>query len=45
VRACRQFVRESGARVVAYGPAGDELSAEEIARCNGEAQVTHQARN
>jgi hypothetical protein len=45
VRACRQFVRESGARVVAYGPAGDGLSSEEIARCNGEAQVTHQARN
>jgi hypothetical protein len=36
VRACRQFVREAGARVIAYGPAGGELSADEIARCNGE---------
>lgn len=44
VRACRQFVRESGARVVAYGPEGGELSADEIARCNGET-TTQQARN
>lgn len=36
VRSCRQFVRESGARVIAYGPAGNELTAEELARCNGE---------
>jgi hypothetical protein len=36
VRACRQFVRESGARVVSYGPEGGELSADELARCNGE---------
>jgi hypothetical protein len=36
VRACRQFVRESGARVISYGPEGGELSAEEIARCNGD---------
>jgi hypothetical protein len=35
VRACRQFVRESGVNVVAYGPEGGELSADEIARCNG----------
>jgi hypothetical protein len=45
VRACRQFVRELGARVTAYGPDGDELTAEEIARCNGDATVTQQARN
>lgn len=44
VRACRQFVRESGARVVAYGPAGAELSADEIARCNRDTE-TQQARN
>lgn len=36
VRSCRQFVREADARVVAYGPAGNELSADEIARCNGD---------
>ncbi|MEQ1617751.1 MAG: hypothetical protein ABL883_05355 [Terricaulis sp.] len=44
VRACRQFVRESGARVTAYGSEGRELSADEIARCNGEASG-QQARN
>ncbi len=36
VRACRQFAREAGVRVISYGPAGDELTADEIARCNGE---------
>lgn len=45
VRACRQFVRESGRRVTAYGPEGDELTAGEIARCNGETPVTQQATN
>lgn len=45
VRACRQFARESGARVVAYGPEGNELTADEIARCNGDAGATQQARN
>jgi hypothetical protein len=45
VRACRQFVRELGARVSAYGPEGDELTAEEIARCNGDAPALQQARN
>ena len=45
VRACRQFVRETGIRVVAYGPAGQELSAEEIARCNGETPSLLQAQN
>jgi hypothetical protein len=44
VRSCRQFVRESGARVTSYGTEGDELTAEEIARCNGET-VTQQAAN
>lgn len=44
VRACRQFVRETGARVVAYGPEGGELTADEIARCNGETLQT-QAQN
>lgn len=46
VRACRQFTRESGARVVSYGPEGGELTAEELARCNGDAApVTQQAAN
>jgi hypothetical protein len=45
VRSCRQFVRESeGLRVTSYGTAGDELSADEIARCNGVSQ-TQQAAN
>lgn len=39
VRACRQFVREAGVRVISYGPEGGELSAEEIARCNGDANA------
>ncbi len=37
VRSCRQFVREADVRVVSYGPEGNELSADEIARCNGDA--------
>lgn len=37
VRSCRQFVREAGgARVISYGPEGSELTADEIARCNGD---------
>ncbi|MGD9966744.1 MAG: hypothetical protein AB7T59_09505 [Hyphomonadaceae bacterium] len=37
VRSCRHFVRESnGLRIASYGTVGDELSADEIARCNGE---------
>jgi predicted TIM-barrel enzyme len=44
VRSCRQFVRELGARVTAYGPEGDELTAEQLARCNGDSS-TEQARN
>lgn len=45
VRACRQLAREVGARVTAYGPEGDQLTADEIARCNGEDGATQQARN
>jgi hypothetical protein len=44
VRACRLFVREAGARVTAYGTDQQQLSSEELARCNGEAS-TQQARN
>ncbi len=44
VRACRQFVRETGARVISYGPESAPLTADEIARCNGETQ-TQQASN
>lgn len=46
VRACRQFVRQAGdVRVIAYGSENRELTAEEIARCNGEAPATQQAQN
>lgn len=39
VRSCRQFVRQSnGLRIASYGTADDQLSADEIARCNGETQ-------
>lgn len=44
VRSCRQFVRESGVRVTSYGAPGNELTAAEIARCNGDA-ATQQAAN
>jgi hypothetical protein len=44
VRACRQFVREAGA-VLAYGPEGDQLSAEELERCNAAARATVTAQN
>jgi len=45
VRACRQFLREAGTvRIVAYGSEGRELTAEELARCNGE-NTTQQAQN
>lgn len=44
VRSCRQFVRQSdGLRVAAYGTAEDQLSAEEVARCNGESQAQQAA--
>lgn len=46
VRACRQLSREAGdVRIVSYGIEGRELSSDEIARCNGEATVQHQAQN
>src|SRR5262245_4597463 len=44
VRACRQFVHESGARVISYGSEADQLSSDELARCNGET-ATVEARN
>lgn len=44
IRACRQFVREAGVRVIAYGPEGGELTADELARCNGDT-ATLQAAN
>ena len=45
VRSCRQFVHQAGdVRVTAYGPAGSELTADELARCNGES-ATQQAQN
>lgn len=44
VRSCRQFVNQSGARVVAYGSETDQLSADELSRCNSES-ATLQARN
>jgi len=37
VRSCRQFIRQAGdVRVVAYGNETRQLSAAEIARCNGD---------
>ena len=45
VRACRQFVREAGAPVLAYGPADRPLTDEELARCNADAPQAQQARN
>lgn len=44
VRACRQFAHQAGVRVTAYGNQAQQLSAEELARCNGE-QSIQQARN
>ena len=41
VRSCRHFIRESnGLRIASYGAGDDQLSADEVARCNGE---TYQA--
>lgn len=46
VRACRQFAHQAGdVRVISYGPEGAQLSADEIARCNGETPATQQASN
>jgi hypothetical protein len=45
VRACRQLVRETGGRVLAYGNETRQLTADELARCNGESAATQQAAN
>ncbi|MGQ0531915.1 MAG: CC_3452 family protein [Caulobacteraceae bacterium] len=46
VRSCRQFVRESnGLRIASYGSADDQLTADEVARCNGETQAQQAANN
>ncbi len=43
VRSCRQFVRQAdGLRIASYSSASQQLSADEISRCNGE---TYQASN
>ncbi|MFZ2029781.1 MAG: hypothetical protein WAU68_05705 [Vitreimonas sp.] len=44
VRACRQFAHEAGVRVTAYGSEAQQLSSEELARCNSDQNV-QQARN
>jgi hypothetical protein len=45
VRTCRQFVHQAGdVQILSYGPEGAQLSADEIARCNGQS-VTQQASN
>ena len=45
VRACRQFAHQAGVRVTAYGTDQQQLSADEIARCNGAQADVQQARN
>ena len=46
VRSCRQFVREAGdVRVTAYGSEANQLTADELARCNGDETATQQAAN
>lgn len=46
VRACRQFAREAGVAVTFYGVEGNQLSSDELARCNADiAPQTQQARN
>jgi hypothetical protein len=44
VRSCRQFVHQVGTQVTAYGSAERQLTADELARCNGEAP-TQSAQN
>src|SRR5689334_15115108 len=44
VRACRQFAHQAGVRVTAYGSDEQQLSGDELARCNSEQNV-QQARN
>ena len=45
VRACREFARRSHARVTAFGSEAEQLSSEELARCNNDLTSTQQARN
>jgi len=46
VRSCRQFVRQAGnVQVVSYGNDEQQLSADEIARCNGQSSQSLQASN
>lgn len=46
IRTCRQFVREAGIAVTAYGPENAQLSEEDLASCNASlASETRQARN
>ncbi len=46
IRTCRQFVREAGIAVTAYGPENAQLSEQELASCNANlAAETQQARN
>ncbi len=40
VHSCRDFVRRSHARVTAYGSDDRQLSADELARCNGDAATS-----
>jgi len=42
---CRTFVRQAHVAVTAYGTDDQQLSADELARCNGDAGQTQQARN
>lgn len=44
VHACRQFAHQAGVRVTAYGSEQQQLSSDELARCNNEQNV-QQARN
>lgn len=44
VRSCRQFVRQSGGlRISSYSAGDDQLTAAELARCNGETQTLQAA--
>lgn len=46
VRVCRQFVREAGVAVTAFGPEDARLTEEQLAQCNeGVAPTTQQAQN
>jgi hypothetical protein len=43
VRGCREFVHSAHVRVTAFGTEARQLSADELARCNGEDASTLQA--